>query len=86
MIDTATQAAIARLAHALWIADGGPHGRDLDYWLDAEQRVLAELAEAARFERAVEAMERGAAADRRPMLDARQLRKRRVKHAGRFVR
>ena len=34
---------IRERAHALWEADGCPKGRELQYWLRAEQELLAEL-------------------------------------------
>jgi hypothetical protein len=34
---------IRERAHALWEADGRPEGRELQYWLRAEQELLAEL-------------------------------------------
>lgn len=32
---------IARLAREIWLAEGGKQGRDLEYWLRAEQQILA---------------------------------------------
>jgi Protein of unknown function (DUF2934) len=34
---------IRERAHALWEADGRPEGRELAYWLRAEQELLAAL-------------------------------------------
>lgn len=41
----ATQAQIAALAYELWLAQGRPEGKDLDFWLEAERllRVGASL-------------------------------------------
>jgi len=32
---------IAKRAHELWRADGGPHGNDLHYWLKAERDLTS---------------------------------------------
>jgi hypothetical protein len=32
---------IAHLAHQAWMRDGCPHGRDLNYWLEAESQLKA---------------------------------------------
>jgi hypothetical protein len=33
---------IRELAYALWIQDGSQHGRDRDYWFQAEREVTEE--------------------------------------------
>ena len=33
---------IRERAHALWVADGRPAGRELHYWLMAEQELLTQ--------------------------------------------
>ena len=37
--DPAREAQIKERAYALWEADGGPHGRDLEYWERARELV-----------------------------------------------
>jgi hypothetical protein len=36
-----TDEEIARYAYFLWETEGGIHGRDLDYWLQAEKHLIA---------------------------------------------
>ena len=45
--DPKLRARIEERAYSLWESDGRPEGRALDYWLQAEQEILAQ-AEAAR--------------------------------------
>jgi hypothetical protein len=40
-ISPANQEKIARLARELWLSEGGKTSRDLEYWLRAEEQVLA---------------------------------------------
>ena len=40
-MDPETQRLIRERAHALWEADGCPEGRDIDYWLQAEEEITA---------------------------------------------
>ena len=42
-MDEEAKQIIRERAHALWEADGRPEGRDLAYWLRAEQELLAAL-------------------------------------------
>jgi hypothetical protein len=39
--DRPTYAQIAQEAYAIHLANGAPHGRDLDDWLEAERRLQA---------------------------------------------
>lgn len=39
---TAAHNAIARRAHALWVARGSPHGSPLEDWLEAERQIARE--------------------------------------------
>lgn len=38
-LDEASRRLIRERAYALWEADGRPEGRELDYWLQAEQEL-----------------------------------------------
>jgi hypothetical protein len=38
-MDPEHEQAIRERAHALWEADGRPEGRELDYWLKAEEEL-----------------------------------------------
>jgi Protein of unknown function (DUF2934) len=42
-MDEEAKQIIRERAHTLWEADGRPEGRELEYWLRAEQELLAEL-------------------------------------------
>jgi hypothetical protein len=42
-----TQAEIAACAYLLWEQEGRPQGRELDHWLEAEQRLCAQRRTAA---------------------------------------
>jgi hypothetical protein len=41
-MDEEMQQTIRERAHALWVADGCPAGRELDHWLQAEQELLTQ--------------------------------------------
>ena len=38
-MDKETEEQIRLMAYALWERDDRPHGRDLDYWFEAEQQL-----------------------------------------------
>jgi hypothetical protein len=42
-MDEEAKQIIRERAHTLWEADGRPEGCELEYWLRAEQELLAEL-------------------------------------------
>jgi hypothetical protein len=41
-MDQEMRQTIRERAYALWAADGRPAGRELDYWLQAEQELLTQ--------------------------------------------
>jgi len=43
---TPTQAEVAQRAYQLWAEQGSPHGRDIGFWLEAEQQLMADAATA----------------------------------------
>ncbi|MCX6952499.1 MAG: DUF2934 domain-containing protein [Verrucomicrobia bacterium] len=43
---TPTQAEVAQRAYQLWTEQGSPHGRDIGFWLEAEQQLMADVAKA----------------------------------------
>jgi hypothetical protein len=45
---SAEQDKIKDLAYRLWQESGGPHGRDMDFWLDAEAKLKAAKPKAAK--------------------------------------
>lgn len=40
VLDRTVERMVRERAHALWEADGQPEGRELEYWLKAEQEVF----------------------------------------------
>lgn len=43
---TPTQAEVAQRAYQLWTEQGSPHGRDIGFWLEAEQQLMADAVKA----------------------------------------
>lgn len=43
---TPSQADVAQRAYQLWVEQGSPHGRDIGFWLEAEQQLMADVAQA----------------------------------------